>query len=268
MDDPVRLKQLITRAESTRQNYQDILTRYQRASEQQLLLTPRARVISAAQPPAEPETRKRNLLFAAVACGSLPLAAGLALLLELRRRGFQSSDELAQETGLPVLGALPLAGPAARPVYAEAARRLALHLCPVSRSTGAQVILVSSALPDEGKTVVSLSLGRQLADTGQRVLVIEADLRKRRLQELLDLTVLPRVGLADLLASSDANLNGAIVRDPRSTADLVLALESTEDPGRLLASVRMKWCSNQLELSPISLPDFHLDFKKNSLSGL
>jgi capsular exopolysaccharide synthesis family protein len=137
------------------------------------------------------------------------------------------------------LGALPLAGPAARPVYAEAARRLALHLCPVSRSTGAQVILVSSALPDEGKTVVSLSLGRQLADTGQRVLVIEADLRKRRLQELLDLTVLPRVGLADLLASSDANLNGAIVRDPRSTADLVLALDSTEDPGRLLVSVRM-----------------------------
>ena len=131
MDDQVRLKQLMTRTESTRQIYQDILGRYQRASEQQLMLTPGARVINVAQPPSEPDRRKVNLLLAAAACGSLAAGAGLALLLELRRRGFRSSDELAHETGLPVLGALPHVGRQPRPVYVEAVRRLGLHLCPV-----------------------------------------------------------------------------------------------------------------------------------------
>ena len=239
MDDQVRLKQLITRTESTRQIYQDILTRYQRSSEQQLLLTPRARVISVALPPSQPERRKRNLLLAAVAGGALSMGAGLALLLELRRRGFRSSDELAQATGLPVLGALPQVGRLSRPVYAEAVRRIGLHLCPVSRPGGARVILISSALPSEGKTVVSLSLARQLADTGRRVLLIDADLRKRRLQDLLDLTVFPTVGLTALLDSAQIQLDSAIVRDTRSEADLILALDPAKDPGRLLASARM-----------------------------
>jgi succinoglycan biosynthesis transport protein ExoP len=239
MDDQVRLKQLMTRTESTRQIYQDILGRYQRASEQQLMLTPVARVINVAQPPSAPDRRKVNILLAATACGSLAAGAGLALLLELQRRGFRSSDELAHETASPVLGALPHAGRQPRPVYVEAVRRLGLHLCPVSDSEGVGIILVSSALPGEGKTVVSLSLARQLADTGKRVLLIDADLHEPGLQHLLNLAVFPTVGLTDLLTSAETKLDSAVVRDKRSEADFILGLDPVEDPGRLLASPRM-----------------------------
>jgi polysaccharide biosynthesis transport protein len=175
----------------------------------------------------------------AAACGSLAAGAGLALLLELRRRGFRSSDELAHETALPVLGALPHVGRQPRPVYVEAVRRLGLHLCALSNSEDARVILVSSALPSEGKTVVSLSLARQLADIGKRVLLIDADLHKRGLQHLLNLTVFPTVGLTDLLISTETNLDSALVPDKRSRADFILGLDPVEDPGRLLASPRM-----------------------------
>jgi polysaccharide biosynthesis transport protein len=239
MDDQVRLKQLMTRTESTRQLYQDILTRYQRASEQQLMVTTRARVINVAQAPSKPDRRRVNLVFAAASCGSLAVGAGLALLLELRRRGFRSSDDLALETGLPVLGALPHMGRNLRSVYVEAVRRLGLHVCPVSDVEGAKVILVSSALPCDGKTIVSLSLARQLANAPKRVLLIDADLHRRGLQELLHLTVFPRVGITALLASPETTLENAIVRDTRSGADLILAIDPAEDPGQLVASSRM-----------------------------
>jgi succinoglycan biosynthesis transport protein ExoP len=239
MDDQVQLKQLMTRTESTRLLYQDILTRYQRASEQQLMVTTRARVINVARPPSKPDRRKVHLVFAAASCGSLVVGAGLALLLELRRRGFRSSDDLALETGLPVLGALPHIGRNSLSVYVEAARRLGLHVCPVSDPESGKVILVSSALPSDGKTIVSLSLARQLANARKRVVLIDADLHRRGLQELLRLTVFPRVGITALLASPETNLESAIVRDTRSGADLILALDPAEDPGQLVASPRM-----------------------------
>ena len=79
MDDEVKLRQLETKTESTRQVYQDILSRYQRASEQQRMVRPPARVINVAQRPEQPERRRIHLALAAAALGSLAASAALAL---------------------------------------------------------------------------------------------------------------------------------------------------------------------------------------------
>ena len=202
MDDEVKLRQLETKTESTRQVYQDILSRYQRASEQQRMVRPPARVINVAQRPEQPERRRIHLALAAAALGSLTASAALALTLELRRKGFRLSGELAATTGQPVHGSLPLVAAGLRHTalagawrssrrqqYAEAISRLALHVLPPgTRRPGlGAVVLVTSAVPAEGKSVASLSLARQLAETGHKVLLVDGDLHKCTLQRLLDL---------------------------------------------------------------------------------
>ena len=250
MADQAKLEQLATRTDSTRLLYQDLLTRYQRAREQQLMIRPPARVINAARIPEQPEGRKRFMMIAAAAMGSLGVGAGLALLMELRRRGFQSAEELRAATGLRVLGTLPYVGGfdlelrtggtagLQRRVFADSMRRTALRLLPQDASMG-EVLLVTSALPNEGKTVISLSLGRQLAQGGARVLVIDADFRRRSLQAHLQHLPVPDTDLVHYLRTPLASVDDAIVKDERFGVDFLPSSSPVDDPMGLMSSLRM-----------------------------
>ena len=99
MGDEVKLRQLETKTESTRQVYQDILSRYQRASEQQRMVRPPARVINVAQRPEQPERRRIHLALAAAALGSLTASAALALTLS---SGVRASGSRASSPRRPV----------------------------------------------------------------------------------------------------------------------------------------------------------------------
>ena len=252
MNDEVRLRQLDTRTESTRQVYQDILSRYQRASEQQRMVRPPARVINVAQRPEAPERRQIYLALAAAAIASLAASAALALLLELRRSGFRLADELAAATGQPLVGTLPLvtrglsrgvlldnARDSRRQEYVEAVRRLALHVVPPGKSQRGTVVAVTSAIPGEGKSIASLSLARQLAEIGFRVLLVDADLHKGTIQRLVDLPTDPTGGLAALLRSDVPQLDAALIRDTRTDLDILPAGCADGDPARLLAGAGM-----------------------------
>ena len=249
MDDEVKLRQLQTSTDSTKQVYQDILSRYQRASEEQRMVRPPARVINIAQRPSQPDRRPIRLALLAAAFGSLSASVALALALELRRKGFRNSDELARATGFAIFGSLPFiasgfgggygrASETQRWVYAEAVRRLALHVVPPgTRSDGnGTVVLVTSAMPAEGKSVASLSLARQLAESDHRVLLVDADLHKGTLERLTGLATAPEAGLAHLLRSWAGSLDAAVVRDTRTNLKILPAGTPAEDPSKLLAS--------------------------------
>src|SRR6185436_175489 len=65
-----------------------------------------------------------------------------------------------------------------------------------------KVILITSAVPDEGKSTIAANLARTLALGGSRVLLVDADLRKGHLHELLGKQREP--GLAELLLQTDS----------------------------------------------------------------
>jgi uncharacterized protein involved in exopolysaccharide biosynthesis/Mrp family chromosome partitioning ATPase len=156
---------------------------------------PHARVISAALPPDQPFYPRKMLVVAAIAAVAAVIGVMLAFLMEAIDVGFRNSEQIEELTGLETIASVPtvrMQSSARRladmpklfydePVLAEAVRyvRVALSLTPQA-DRPVRSILVTSALPREGKTFASRALAVTCALGGSRVITVNCDLRKRR----------------------------------------------------------------------------------------
>ena len=161
------------------------------------------RVMERATVPTLPVWPRRNLVLAAALLAGLLLGALAALLLELADATIKSAPELEELSGLRVVGVLPLVGqkknggrgtPGERQVrdryiidnpnsqMAEAARTLRANLQFLGRVRDMHTLVVTSADPEEGKSTVAVSIASSMAQSGRTVLLLEADLRRPRLQ--------------------------------------------------------------------------------------
>ena len=166
--------------------------------------------------PASPALRSYKMEFIAMGFAvfaGLSVGIGLVLLIAVRDDRLSSVIEVSEKFGGAIVGQLPEVrrrrrdGPLplvesveASHMYTEAYRNLrsALLFLPVEPG-GARpkVILVTSALPNEGKSTVSANLAKTLAQAGSRVLLVDGDLRKGILHKILGLQREP--GLVELL---------------------------------------------------------------------
>jgi Mrp family chromosome partitioning ATPase/capsular polysaccharide biosynthesis protein len=144
----------------------------------------------------------RNLGFAA----ALGLALGLVLAfvrdgLDSRIRSLRDAERWF---GAPVLGALPRGRRGRSQVGVDAIGMVRASLQLLGGGTGGPVITITSAVPQEGKTTLCADLSRALTATGNRVICVEADLRRPKLREYLELPTLSVApnnhGLSDVLA--------------------------------------------------------------------
>jgi capsular exopolysaccharide synthesis family protein len=246
----VRLRELERQAEANRQLYETFLRRYKEAQEQEQIIAPDARVITVAEMPERPVTPGPRVFALVGFTLSLMLGSFLAFLVEGLDRRVRSSSELEREFGVGVLGVLPLisgreaqlrpAGYVAeRPFsgFAEAARSIITGLRMADQS-GASVLLVTSALPEEGKTTLSISLAAGAANSGLKVLLIDLDLRRPTLHERLGAGP-GQPGLVD-------HLNGSLPRErliqhePESGVDFVVVGRPPHNPLELLQSPKLR----------------------------
>jgi uncharacterized protein involved in exopolysaccharide biosynthesis/Mrp family chromosome partitioning ATPase len=182
-----RLNQLQREADANRSMYDSLLSRYREAMEQEGLAAPDARLISRAEIPGAPvfPDKMRFLLFGTI--GGLAFGGGLALLRNGFDRRIRQASEVEMVTGIPVFGLLPKVSrwrgvqPQDYPVkdphsrFCAALARVHIVLRAPKSSDRAQVILVTSAQPGDGKTSFCTSLARSLANSRIRVLVVDAD---------------------------------------------------------------------------------------------
>ncbi len=98
-------------------------------------------------------------------------------------------------------------------------------------------ILITSSLPKEGKTVIATCLARLRGAAGQRVVVVDADLRHPKIHRLFDVPVQP--GLTDLLAG-DASIDDVVHKDKASGAHVIPAGRPVPNPQDLLGSDQMR----------------------------
>ncbi|MCV3273953.1 polysaccharide biosynthesis tyrosine autokinase [Roseobacter sinensis] len=198
--DLIALEQLSREAEASRLLYEYFLNRLKETSAQQGIQQADSRILSPAVAPIEAALPRVPLILAAAALAGALIGIGL----ELRRVaatgfGFRTAQDLEKTTGKPVFGEIPIIRVRDRKAYfnyvsnkpvsalAEALRNLRTSVVMSSPDRPPRVIMVASALGGEGKTAVSLSLAKQLADLGKKVLLIEADSRQGSLMEYLNI---------------------------------------------------------------------------------
>lgn len=173
------------------------------------------RIIDQATVPQAPSSRPLAKKIALSLILGLGLGAGLAGLLEFRHDVVETEDDVTGATGLPVLGAIPTvpaessranhdgapvnlldrAAPDSLP--AEACRTIRTSLEFQDAGRPLRTLLVTSPGAGEGKTTVLLNLALAFRETGRRVLLVDADLRRPSLHRAFELP--NRTGLADLL---------------------------------------------------------------------
>lgn len=228
-------------------------------------------------PPGEPEATpvslKRNLLLGAVL--GLLLGVGTAILLDKLGDILHTSKQVKEVTQLPILGAIPyekelrklsLAETCSSLIrqvsseqsnghkerryvvspFCEAFRFLYTNIRFLSLDTPIRSLIVSSATVAEGKSTVAIYLAQAAAAMGQRVLLVDADLRYPSIDTYLNLT--DDRGLTHLLSSSFSDFNSAIQRSPLEDNLFVLAAGLiASDPIKLLASQKMQDLMEELE---------------------
>lgn len=176
--------------------------------------------------PAQRSYSKEAGLMAMSGLGGFAVGVLIIALITFRDDQFTSLNEISEKLGQSVLGQVPLIPNAERNAplpllemndqrhaYAESYRSLrsALHFLTVDGQKP-RVILMTSAMPHEGKSTVSANLARTLALSGSKVILIDADLRRGMLNKLLGMQRAP--GLSDLLSQPGITLEQVIQRDP------------------------------------------------------
>jgi capsular exopolysaccharide synthesis family protein len=224
--------------------YQAYLARYQEAREEMEVARSKAQVISPAAPPATPSTPGPIVIGFVGFTSSLMLGSILALLRERLDRRVQSARQLEDALSIPTLGYLPLIRQrrlrkhpasyiAEQPYsfFAEAAQSIITRL---NRPSGARssVVMVTSALPDEGKTTLAVSLAAAVVLAGLRAVVVELDLRNPSIASRIE-TARPRVSLIDYLTGK-VTYAEILQHDSKSGIDVITVEKTQENPLRLL----------------------------------
>ena len=166
------------------------------------------------------------MTFAAGGFFGLMLGYGLGYVIELADRSFRSPDEIRRQVGVTVLGHVPLIEDSKRrrgkmesPIdatlstfhrpkshAAEAYRAVRTSLFFAAGSQSHRVIQITSPLPGDGKTTLAGNLAISIAQSGRKVLLIDADFRRPRVHKLFGIDV--RYGLSSVIAGK-TDLEGA-----------------------------------------------------------
>lgn len=190
--------------------------------------------------PASPNRRKAVVLSLIL---SLAFGLGLAFLRELLDRRVYEPGRALEILGAPLLAMIPAVsrnGPAERQsvgsydsAAAESYRNLRTSLQFSSGSGRLGVLLITSGVAGEGKTTVSANLAASFAQAGRSVVLVDADLRRPRVNQVFGLDRAP--GLAELLAGTGV-VDETIQRVADGGFDVIPSGEIPGNPAELLAS--------------------------------
>ncbi|MFI7607791.1 polysaccharide biosynthesis tyrosine autokinase [Micromonospora sp. NPDC049366] len=186
----------------------------------------------------------RNLVLGGLL--GLVLGVGLAILRGVADIRLRDAAGLQRATGSPLLGEIPyesgarsaplIVGEAATSSRAEAVRKLRTNLRFVDVHEPARVIAVTSALQGEGKTTLSCNLAIALAEAGWRVLLVDADLRRPKVDDYLGIDA--GVGLTDVLVG-DVQVGDVVQRWGDKSLLVLPSGSAPPNPSELLGSKAM-----------------------------
>jgi capsular exopolysaccharide synthesis family protein len=243
--------------DTNRDLYSALLARLRETQISAALFTSNISIVDRAEVPPDPaRPRRAQSLFVACVLGLMG-GVGLAFLLEYLDTNIKDAREVENVLRVPILGMVPgWDGPRRLPavsadeprfamvahsemasIYAESFRNLRTSLLYSTPDHPPKTIMVTSLQPEDGKTSTVTNLATTLAQLGAgEVLVVDADMRRPNLHEILGVTQAP--GLSTFL-TGQASLDQVIVPTRVPNLSMIPAGRSPLNPAELLASERL-----------------------------
>ncbi len=246
--DTSRLDQMNNTLALYQQIYANLLASYEDVRLARLRTTPNVVQVEMAVPASGPISPRP--LNSAIIGGLIGLlaTAGLAVLVEFLDDTIKTPDDAARMFDQPVIGYIPqmkvkkeerhtvFVNEQPRSPVAEAFRTLRTNLAFSSVDKPIRTLLVTSASPSEGKTTMAVNLAAVMAQSGKRVLLVDADLRRPQIHKYFNIP--NRVGLSDYFVH-DKTVQ-SIMRKPTDAPLLVVTSGSLPpNPSELLTSEKM-----------------------------
>jgi succinoglycan biosynthesis transport protein ExoP len=201
--DQTRLQRSVDIAERL---YTTVQSRYEEARLAAVSSIPEVRLLDAASVPQWPTNSGAHVqILMMIILGSFGLAVGGAILADRFDPKVRYPDQITDDMGLPILGAVPFVrsvasgkalGEATHAI--EAFREIRMNAVYAHGAAGPVAFAISSAEAGDGKSFVSANLALSFAQQGHRTLVIDGDIRRGRLHHFLKGVRSP--GLSDLLS--------------------------------------------------------------------
>jgi succinoglycan biosynthesis transport protein ExoP len=276
----VNLRELESSAQGSRALYNLFQQRYLESMQQESFPVPEARVVSSAAIPTQSSSKSPIVVLAMATLGGVMLGGCLGLLRDTMDRVFRTGDQVEKNLRLPCVALVPLIkedrkknrtsgehaaamtptgsrviaadyslawtvlhSPVSR--FAEAIRyvRLAADLSQARKAN--MVIGLTSSLPNEGKSTISVALGELIAQTDRRVIVVDCDLRNPSLSKMLAPDA--EIGLIEVL-SGENSLGDGIWTEPKTNMAFLPVVRDTAfiHASEILASAAMKRLVDQL----------------------
>ena len=262
--------------ESGRAVYMQLLNRQQELSIAKSSAIGNVRIIDNAVTEPKPIKPKKLMIVAIGVFLGLLVSVGLVLLNVFLRRGIESPEQL-EDMGVNVYASVPVSerltknvgknkrrknesdallaieNPADLAVEAIRSLRTSLHFALMEAKNN--VLMISGASPNAGKTFISTNLAAIIASTGKKILFIDADLRKGYVHKMLGFS--ESAGLSNIL-SGQKKIEDVVTTVKNAGFDYISRGNIPPNPAELLTHPRFEnlltWATNNYELVIIDTP--------------
>lgn len=222
----VQLRALEREASANRTLFETFLGRFKETSSTGgLQQEADARVISKAGVPGGPSYPNKRRATMLIVAGAFIFAAILVFLLQAISSGLTSPEQVENKLGIPAIGLIPRVKGGQAPhdyilekphsSYGESLNSLRTSLILSGPDNSVKTIQITSSTPAEGKSTLALSFARLLAQSGKKVILVDADLRRTSMTKKLGVSAKSK-GLTDLVMSENTNLSDFVLKDKKS----------------------------------------------------
>ncbi len=231
------------------ETYATLLEQYERNRVREAVLANTLSVVEPAIAPRNPSKPRQQLNLALGVVIGLAGGIGLAFLLESLDTTLYGTEQIRKAARLPILGKVP-GGKQGQPglfngssPQGEAFRRLRTHIFTLDKDSSLQTLLITSAEPREGKSMAAANLAFSVAQSGRRVMLVDAHLRLPTLHKVFEVS--NRVGLSSVLEGK-MTVEDATQNSKAPGVSVLTSGPLPANPAELLSSPQMGTLMEQL----------------------
>lgn len=242
--------------QNNRQLYEMFIQRLKETNISEGMQTAIARIVDPAIVPQFPYGPNKRLIVGLSLLGALLLGISLALLIERLNNTVKTSREVEQRLGLPTLGIVQLTHTKRgtqmerlfldepQTSFAEAIRTIRSAVLLSALDSPKKIVLVTSSIPEEGKTTVAANLAMALGQV-KKTLLIDGDMRRPKIGRILGGKTTSHAGLSDLCIN-EAKPRDVLQNIPDTQVWVLPSGKVPPNPQELLASRRFEEVLNAL----------------------